>query len=107
MTFPSGNYATSVARIVEKSTVVRASNENGKITAISVSTYLLSEEFCSQVSKQKIDINLLLSFILPGQDERMRDSDLETKAFLRGLKSTSTYEETQSVNSAIQSYGKR
>ena len=37
----------------------------------------------------------------------MRDSDLETKAFLRGLKSSSTFEETQSVDSAIQSYGKR
>ena len=42
-----------------------------------------------------------------GQDERMRDSDLETKAFLRGLKSVSPYEEPQSIDSAIQSYGKR
>ena len=42
-----------------------------------------------------------------GQDERMRDSDLETKAFFRGLKSVSPYEEPQSVDSAIQSYGKR
>ena len=42
-----------------------------------------------------------------GQDERIRDGDLETKAFFRGLKSVSPYEEPQSVDSAIQSYGKR
>ena len=50
----------------------------------------------------------MLNDLIAGQDERMRDTDLEMKAFLRGLKAGRDYEEPhQSMESALHSYGRR